>query len=121
MKLICTYADPDKKIQAIKVIRAASGLGLKEAKEAADALTGSYLPKEDKRVLAAGLTRAAANAKLDILRDGGYADGYIELDDNEPTFSQFDVIDAVVDAIVLARANPAVLPSEILKAVLDRG
>jgi hypothetical protein len=36
MRLIVTGVNPDKKIQAIKGIRAATGLGLKEAKHVAD-------------------------------------------------------------------------------------
>lgn len=120
MQLILTYADPDKKIQAIKNIRAATGLGLKESKEYADAMTVVFPGQVSERVLKAGMTLAQAENALALLRADGWADGRIEPDPNEKVYSREEFIDAVVDAIVLARANTDMLPSQILRELSDR-
>lgn len=57
----------DKKIQVIKVVRAATGLGLKEAKDLVDAAPGTVkeaAPKEEAEKLKAELEEAGASVEL---------------------------------------------------------
>jgi large subunit ribosomal protein L7/L12 len=57
----------DKKIQVIKVVRAATGLGLKEAKDLVDGAPGTVkeaLPKEEAEKLKAELEEAGAGVEL---------------------------------------------------------
>jgi large subunit ribosomal protein L7/L12 len=57
----------DKKIQVIKVVRAATGLGLKEAKDLVDAAPGTVkeaLAKDEAEKLKAELEEAGASVEL---------------------------------------------------------
>lgn len=57
----------DKKIQVIKVVRAATGLGLKEAKDLVDGAPGTVkeaAPKEEAEKLKAELEEAGASVEL---------------------------------------------------------
>ncbi len=57
----------DKKIQVIKVVRAATGLGLKEAKDVVDAAPGVVkegLSKDDAEKLKAELEEAGASVEI---------------------------------------------------------
>ena len=57
----------DKKIQVIKVVRAATGLGLKEAKDLVDAAPGAVkeaLTKDEAEKLKAELEEAGASVEL---------------------------------------------------------
>ena len=57
----------DKKIQAIKVVRAATGLGLKEAKDLVDGAPGTVkeaLAKDEAEKLKAELEEAGASVEL---------------------------------------------------------
>jgi large subunit ribosomal protein L7/L12 len=57
----------DKKIQVIKVVRAATGLGLKEAKDLVDGAPGTVkeaLPKEEADKLKTELEEAGAGVEL---------------------------------------------------------
>ncbi len=57
----------DKKIQVIKVVRAATGLGLKEAKDLVDAAPGNVkeaLTKDEAEKLKAELEEAGASVEL---------------------------------------------------------
>jgi large subunit ribosomal protein L7/L12 len=57
----------DKKIQVIKVVRAATGLGLKEAKDLVDAAPGNVkegLAKDEAEKLKAELEEAGASVEL---------------------------------------------------------
>ncbi len=60
-------ATGDKKIQVIKVVRAATGLGLKEAKDLVDGAPGTVkeaLPKEEAEKLKAELEESGASVEL---------------------------------------------------------
>ena len=60
-------ATGDKKIQVIKVVRAATGLGLKEAKDLVDAAPGNIkeaLAKDEAEKLKAELEEAGAGVEL---------------------------------------------------------
>lgn len=61
--LLLTCLTPDKKIQAIKEVRTATGLGLKEAKTVVDTLIGGSV------VHGQSVTIEVEAANLDILRD----------------------------------------------------
>ncbi|MEM8738544.1 MAG: 50S ribosomal protein L7/L12 [Planctomycetota bacterium] len=57
----------DKKIQVIKAVREATGLGLKEAKELVDGAPGTIkeaLPKEEAEALAEKIKEAGGEAEL---------------------------------------------------------
>ena len=57
----------DKKIQVIKVVRAATGLGLKEAKDLVDGAPGAVkegIAKEEAEKLKAELEEAGAGVEL---------------------------------------------------------
>jgi len=57
----------DKKIQVIKVVRAATGLGLKEAKDLVDGAPGTVkeaLPKDEAEKLKGELEEAGASVEL---------------------------------------------------------
>ena len=57
----------EKKIQVIKVVRAATGLGLKEAKDLVDGAPGTIkeaLPKEEAEKLKAELEESGASVEL---------------------------------------------------------
>jgi large subunit ribosomal protein L7/L12 len=60
-------ATGDKKIQVIKVVRAVTGLGLKEAKDLVDGAPGSVkdgAPKEEAESIKAQLEEAGASVEL---------------------------------------------------------
>lgn len=61
--LLLTCTTPDKKIQAIKEVRQATGLGLKEAKDVVDTLVGGSV------VAGKPVTVEVEAASLDILKD----------------------------------------------------
>lgn len=60
-------ATGDKKIQVIKVVRAVTGLGLKEAKDVVDGAPGAVkegVPKEEAESIKAQLEEAGASVEL---------------------------------------------------------
>ena len=61
----------DKKIQVIKVVRAATGLGLKEAKDLVDGAPGTVkeaLAKDEAEKLKAELEEAGASRRAEVAR-----------------------------------------------------
>ena len=63
----CSPGAGDKKIQVIKVVRAATGLGLKEAKDLVDSAPGNIkegIAKEEAEKLKAELEEAGAGVEL---------------------------------------------------------
>lgn len=111
-QLLITTGDPAKHIQTIKDVRAATGLGLREAKNASDRLRDTGKPQ----VILEGISFEDAHRRLAELRANGHADGKVIRDPGElgPTV---EVLLQLADAIALARSTD-LAPSEILTKVI---